>query len=98
MAHPEVPSAILLLPLHDPQHSRHPTLALWRELWMQVLPVISIRDVNSFVSCYRMGIDSERGRDAVFPFFLHFRVHYEEGVVREVDGDLTLGICVVLGF
>lgn len=37
--------------------------------------------------------DGARGGDAVFPLFLHGGVHYEEGVVGEVDGELALGVC-----
>ena len=48
-----------------------------------------IRDVDPLVPCHGMRIDVSRGLDRVFPFFLHFAVHYEEGVVGEVDGDLA---------
>lgn len=44
-----------------------------------------------------MRVDSLRRRDTVFPLLLHFRVHDEQGVMREVDGDLARGIGVFLG-
>lgn len=41
-----------------------------------------------------MRIDGLSGRDRMFPLFLHFRVHYQKGIVWEVDGYLAFGIGV----
>lgn len=51
--------------------------------------VIAISDVDASVSCDGVRVDGLRWCNAVFPFFLHFGVHYQEGVVGEVDGDLA---------
>jgi len=42
----------------------------------------------------RVRVDGAGGGDAVLPFFLHAGVHDEEGVVREVDRDGSLGLGV----
>jgi hypothetical protein len=34
----------------------------------------------------------------MLPLLLHLRMHDEERVVREVNGDLALGICILLRF
>jgi hypothetical protein len=59
---------------------------------MQILFITPIRDIQSHVLGQRTRIDGSRGRDGGFPFFLHFGVHYQEGVVWEVDRDLALGV------
>lgn len=45
----------------------------------------------------RVRVDGAGGGDAVLPFFLHAGVHDEEGVVREVDRDGSLGLGVRVG-
>src|SRR4051794_10972955 len=87
MTHPKILPPILLLPLHDPQHARNPTTAPRCEPRMKILPIMAISDIDTLVSCYRVGDHSRGGVDTVFPFLLHLCVHYEEGVVGEVDGD-----------
>ena len=59
---------------------------------MEALPVMAIGDVDPLVAGDGMRIDGLGGVDAVFPSFLHFGVHDQEGVVGEVDRDLALGV------
>lgn len=99
MAHPEIPPAIPLLPLHDPEHCGHATLALRRELRMQVRFVVAIGDVDPLVAGYGVRVDGGGRGDTVLPFFLHLGVHYQEGVVGKVDGDLAGCVaCFFFGF
>ncbi len=99
MTHPEVLAPILPLPLHNPKHGRHPTLALGSELGVQTGSVVAIRDVDALVAGNGVRINGRRGCDAVFPFLLHLRVHDEQGVVREVDRDLAGRVaCGFFGF
>lgn len=58
-----------------------------------------VRDVDAPVSGDGVRRDRLRGGDGVFPRLLHVGVHDQEGVMREVDGDLTcqVGVLVLLG-
>lgn len=57
---------------------------------MQRLTVPAVCDIYAFVTRDWMGSYSLCGADAVFVFFLSFGMHYQEGVMWKVDGDLAL--------
>ena len=97
MTHPKVLSKVFPFSLHHPQHTRHPAGAPGREARVHVGAVVPICDVDPLVPGDRVRIDGRRGGDAVLPFFLHFRVHDQQRIVREVDGYLALGIGVLGG-
>lgn len=65
---------------------------------MEAVAITAVRDINTPVSRDRVRINGRRRRDAVLPLFLHLGVHHQQRVVREVDGDLALGIGAVAVF
>ena len=69
-------------------------------LWMKRFSIITVSNVDTPVSCYRMWIDGKCRCDAMLPFFLHLSMHDQKRVVREMDRYLAFGIGtrVVLGF
>ncbi len=75
VAHPEIFPPILFLLLHHPQYSRDITFAPWRKLGMQIRLVMSICDVKSSFTGYRMRVNSLSRCDAMFPFLLHLGMH-----------------------
>ncbi len=75
VTHPKVLSPILLLSLHNPQDSWNITLTPRRKFRMQACLVISVCDVDSFVSRNWMWINGLCWRYAVFPLLLHLGVH-----------------------
>lgn len=88
LTHPHVPSARGPLFLHHLQHARGPAATLGRVSWPKFLAVPAVGDVDAFVGSERVRRYCCRGRDAVFPFLLHLRVHHEQRVVRQVNCDL----------
>ena len=56
--------------------------------------VVPIRDIDSFVTSDRVGIDRGGGRHAVLPLLLHFCMHNQQRVVGEVDRYLAFGTSV----
>lgn len=92
MAHPHIPPPILLLPLHTPQHGWHIAPAARRIPRMQTLLVVPVGDVDPLVPRDRVRVDGRGGRDAVLPLLLHRGVHDQQRVVRQVDGELALGV------
>jgi hypothetical protein len=96
MTHPHVLPTVLLLSLHTSQDRRDITLAFRRELGMQRVLVVTVRDIDSFVLGDGMWIDGWSRSDAVFPLFLHLRMHHEQGIVRQMNGNLTLGVCAAI--
>lgn len=63
---------------------------------MKRVTIPAIRDINASIPRYRVRRDGLRGRNSMFPFFLHLCVHDKEGVMREVDGDLSFIISVIV--
>jgi hypothetical protein len=51
--------------------------------------VVAVRDVDAPRPGNGVRVNGLRRVHAVLPFFLHVGVHHQEGVVREVDGDLA---------
>ena len=64
----------------------------WSLPGVKAFAIVSIRDVDAFVSCNRMRVDGRGRVDAVLPLFLHFGVHHQQRVVRQMDRDLAFGI------
>lgn len=56
---------------------------------VELVSIVSVRDVDPPVPRDRVRIDGLRGSDAVLPLLLHLGMHDEQGVVREVDRDLA---------
>jgi len=77
VAHPEITTPVLLLPLHHPEHARDITAAAGSVSGMEGRLVVTIGDVDPAVPSDRMGVDGGGGRDAVFPLFLHLGMHAE---------------------
>ena len=76
MALPHVSTSILFFPLNATKNSRHFAVAFRRESWVETILVAPIRDVNSLVLRYWMRINSLSRCNAMFPFFLHLRMHH----------------------
>lgn len=68
-------------------------MTLRRILGVKRLSIPSIRDIQPLVPGERVRFDGLCRCDAVFPLLLHLGVHDEEGVVREVNGDLAFFVC-----
>lgn len=63
---------------------------------MKLGPIVPIRHIDPPVPGNRVRLNRRRGRHAVLPRLLHLGVHHEQRVVREVDGDLALGVVVLV--
>ena len=85
MALPHVSTSILLFPLDATENSRHFAVAFWRESWVEAILVAPIRNVNSLVLRYWVRINSPSRCNAMFPLFLHLRMHHQQRVMRQVD-------------
>jgi hypothetical protein len=59
---------------------------------MQTILVKTIRDIQPFILCKWVRIDSLSRSYRVFPFLLHLGVHDQERIVRQVDANLALRI------
>jgi len=77
VAHPKVLSPILLLSLHHPQNRRDVASTFRRELRMQRSSVVPISDIDPLILSNRVRVNGLSRSNAVFPLFLHFRVHDE---------------------
>jgi hypothetical protein len=78
MAHPHIPSSILLLPLHASKDRRNVAFASRGVLRMQFFPVATICHIDSFVFGDRVRVYGLSRRYTVLPFLLHLRMHNEE--------------------
>ena len=96
VAHPKIPPPRVPLPGHDPQHGGHPARAARGVARVEAVAVVAVRDVDAPGARHGVRVDGLGGRHAVLPFFLHVGVHDQEGVVREVDGDLAGEVRVVV--
>lgn len=56
VTHPKVLSKAPTLLLYDPQHTRHSTEAPWCESWVHIRMIVSVCDVDAYVSGYWMWI------------------------------------------
>lgn len=82
MTHPHVSTTVLFFALDTPQHSGHMTVTSRCIFGVEAFSVVPVSNVNSFVTSNGVGINDVRWMNAMFPFFLHFRMHNETRVVR----------------
>lgn len=61
---------------------------------MKISFIISISDIDASVTSDRMRVDGLCRGDAVLPLLLHLSVHDQQRVMREVDGNLSLGVAM----
>lgn len=92
MTHPHISPPTIFLPRSTSQDRRNATLAFRRILRVQIIFIEPIRDVQPLVLRQWVWIDSLCRRNRMFPLLLHFSMHNQERVVREMDGYLTLGV------
>lgn len=60
---------------------------------MKAFTIISISDIDTLISRYWMRINRWSRVNAMLPFLLHFSVHHEKRIVRQVYRHLAFGIC-----
>lgn len=64
----------------------------WAILWVKRLSIIAVGDIDAFVSRDGVWINRKRGCYRVLPFFLHLRMHHQEGIVRQMNGNLSFSV------
>ena len=94
MAHPKVFPEILLLPLDNPQNARHPASAFRRLARVHIRLVVAISDIDAPVSGNGMRVYGLSRGYTVLPLLLHLGMHHEKRVMRQVNGNLALGVRV----
>lgn len=97
MAHPEIFPKILTLALHHAQDAGNLACAPRRLRGVHASAVVAIGNVDASVAGNRMRVNRQCRHDTMFPLLLHFSMHDEQRVVRQMYRDLALGIRVLRG-
>jgi hypothetical protein len=85
MTHPHVATQVFRFSLYASECTWYLAVAFWCESWVEARFVVSVGDIDSFVSGNWVWINGIGRNNAVLPIFLHLSMHDEQRVVRQMN-------------